>query len=57
MTIRWVTYFCPAGHALVFGHLVSKKGKFDSSSPTICGCGLVYNFADLTSNKTLAKTP
>lgn len=48
MKIRWVTYVCPAGHTLVFGHLVRKNGKFDSGSPAVCGCGLIYNLAKIS---------
>ena len=42
MKLRWITYVCQLGHELHFGHLVKKNGKFESGSPTVCGCGSLY---------------
>ncbi len=45
MDIRRVTYICPEGHQLSFGHGVSKRGKIQSGSPTVCSMGHTFIFA------------
>lgn len=42
MNTRRVVYVCPNKHELIFGHQVSKRGKFQSPSPVVCGCGSIY---------------
>lgn len=50
METRWVTYVCPSGHKLVFGHLVSSRGRFQSTSPSLCNCGLRFTLAVIREN-------
>lgn len=40
-----IHYQCDNDHTLIFGYLLTKRGKFDSGSPTVCGCGKLYTRA------------
>ncbi len=48
METRWITYICPNNHRLIFGHSVSKRGKVQSPSPTVCSMGQTFIFAMFT---------